>query len=112
MKTIQERKEILDAQESKNAEEISEKQKELKKREDKVSKAEKEVEEKKDEILKQLAWNVIGLEPEINYDRSRGKVRLVVLKNREHATLGVADTFSMDEVTGDFVLYKAGSELL
>ena len=62
--------------------------------------------------LEQLAWNVIGLEPEINWDRSRGKVRLVVLKNREHATLGVADTFSMDETTGDFVLYKAGSELL
>lgn len=62
--------------------------------------------------LEQLAWNVLGLEPEINWDRSRGKVRLVVLKNREHATLGVADTFSMDDTTGDFVLYKAGSELL
>lgn len=52
--------------------------------------------------LNQLAWVVLGLEPEIKADRSRGRVRLVVLKNRPWGTLGQADTFKSDDKTGLF----------
>lgn len=42
--------------------------------------------------LEQLSWVVILLEPEELPDRSRGRVRLVVAKNRRGKVLGVADT--------------------
>lgn len=54
--------------------------------------------------LEQLSWNIIGIEPEILWDRSRGRVRLVLLKNREQAHLGVCDVFQMDDESGKFVL--------
>lgn len=47
--------------------------------------------------LEQLSFVIIGVEPEIKPDRSRGRVRLTVLKNRPFGYLGVADTFSIDE---------------
>lgn len=50
--------------------------------------------------LEQLSWIVLGLEPQIMPDRSRGNVRLVVLKNRPWSYLGVADEFNMNERTG------------
>lgn len=50
--------------------------------------------------LEQLSWMVIGIEPEIMPDRSRGRIRLVVLKNRPWGYLGEADTLKMDDTTG------------
>jgi archaellum biogenesis ATPase FlaH len=50
--------------------------------------------------LEQLAWCVLGLEPQIMPDKSRGNVRLTVLKNRTWGYLGVADEFTMNEDTG------------
>lgn len=47
--------------------------------------------------LEQLSWIVLGVEPEELPDRSRGRVRIVVLKNRPHKKLGVADTLIMEE---------------
>jgi KaiC/GvpD/RAD55 family RecA-like ATPase len=47
--------------------------------------------------LEQFAWIILGLEPEIMGDRSRGRVRIVVLKNRPWSEMGVADVFDMDE---------------
>lgn len=47
--------------------------------------------------LEQLSWIVLGVEPEELPDRSRGRVRTVVMKNRPHKKLGVADTMIMDE---------------
>lgn len=47
--------------------------------------------------LEQLSWIVIGVEPEELPDRSRGRVRSVVLKNRPHKKLGIADTQIMEE---------------
>ena len=35
-------------------------------------------------------------------DRSRGRIRFVVLKNRPWTYLGEADTVKMDDVTGNF----------
>jgi archaellum biogenesis ATPase FlaH len=54
--------------------------------------------------LEQLAFIVLGLEPQIMPDRSRGNVRLTVLKNRPWGILGVADEFSVDEDTWEVVL--------
>ena len=54
--------------------------------------------------LEQLSWTIIGLEPEILPDRSRGNVRLTVLKNRTWGFLGEADEFSIDQNTWDVVL--------
>lgn len=54
--------------------------------------------------LEQLGFIVLGLEPEINPDRSRGRVRWVVLKNRPWSYLGEGDTFTIDENTWDVVL--------
>jgi len=50
--------------------------------------------------LEQLSWIVIGIEPELMPDRQRGRVRLVVLKNRPWSYLGVADVLTLDEETG------------
>ena len=54
--------------------------------------------------LEQLAFIVLRLEPQIMPDRSRGNVRLTVLKNRPWGILGVADEFSVDEDTREVVL--------
>lgn len=50
----------------------------------------------------QLSWVVLGVEAEEMPDRSRGRVRLVCLKNRPAKTLGVADVLIMDPETGKF----------
>lgn len=47
--------------------------------------------------LEQLSWIVLGVEPEELPDRSRGRVRLVALKNRPWKILGIADTMMMDK---------------
>ena len=54
--------------------------------------------------LEQLSWTILGLEPEILPDRSRGNVRLTVLKNRTWGFLGEADEFSVDQHTWEVVL--------
>jgi archaellum biogenesis ATPase FlaH len=54
--------------------------------------------------LEQLSFIILGLEPEIKPDRSRGKVRLTVLKNRPWSYLGVADEFTIDENTWEVIL--------
>lgn len=54
--------------------------------------------------LEQLSWIILGLEPQIMPDRSRGNVRLTVLKNRPWSYLGVADEFTIDEDTWEVVL--------
>lgn len=54
--------------------------------------------------LEQLSWIVLGLEPQIMPDKSRGDVRLTVLKNRPWSYLGVADQFYMDDKTGELIL--------
>lgn len=54
--------------------------------------------------LEQLSWTILGLEPEILPDRSRGNVRLTVLKNRTWGFLGEADEFSVDQNTWEVVL--------
>jgi len=56
--------------------------------------------------LEQLAFIVLGIEPEIMPDRSRGRVRLTVLKNRPWGYLGVADTFKIDEETWEVILME------
>lgn len=60
--------------------------------------------------LEQIAWNVLGLEQEIMPDRSRGRVRWVVLKNREGGDLGVADTFSINQEDWSVILYDEGQD--
>lgn len=54
--------------------------------------------------LEQLSFVIIGLEPEIMPDRSRGRVRLTVLKNRPWSYLGVADSFKIDDETWEVLL--------
>lgn len=46
--------------------------------------------------LEQLSWIVLAVEPEELPDRSRGRIRLVSLKNRPWKILGIADTMMMD----------------
>lgn len=53
--------------------------------------------------LEQLAFTILGLEPEINPDRSRGRVRWCVLKNRPWSYLGEGDTFAIDDNTWEVV---------
>lgn len=50
--------------------------------------------------VEQLSWVIIGTEPEIKPDRTRGRIRLVVLKNRPFGYLGEADTLRMNGQTG------------
>lgn len=50
--------------------------------------------------LEQLSWTILGLESQIMPDRSRGHVRLVVVKNRPTGRLGVTDTFKLNDETG------------
>lgn len=54
--------------------------------------------------LEAFAWNIIGLEPEIMPDFSRGRVRLKVLKTRFGDSLGIADVFTLDNDTWEIVL--------
>lgn len=54
--------------------------------------------------LEQLSFIILGLEPQIMPDRSRGNVRLTVLKNRPWGYLGVADEFKIDEETWEVIL--------
>jgi archaellum biogenesis ATPase FlaH len=54
--------------------------------------------------LEQFSWNILGLEPEINPDFSRGRVRLKVLKTRFGDSLGIADVFTLDHDTWDVIL--------
>lgn len=56
--------------------------------------------------LEQLSFIIIGLEPEILPDRSRGRVRLTVLKNRPWSYLGVADSFTVDDVSWEVLLQE------
>lgn len=60
--------------------------------------------------LEQLSWTILGLEPEILPDRSRGNVRLTVLKNRTWGFLGEADEFSIDQNTWEVVLANKQSQ--
>lgn len=60
--------------------------------------------------LEQLSFVIIGLEPQINPDRSRGNVRLTVLKNRPWSYLGVADEFSIDDNTWEVLLSQGVPE--
>lgn len=60
--------------------------------------------------LEQLSWTILGLENQIMPDRSRGNVRLTVLKNRAFGFLGVADEFRLDEDTWDVMLAENSVE--
>ena len=55
--------------------------------------------------LEQIAWNVLGIEQEITPDRKRGRVRWVVLKNREGGDTGVADTFKLNDTDWSIIHY-------
>lgn len=50
--------------------------------------------------LEQMSWIVLGIEPQILPDRSRGCIRIVVLKNRPWGYLGEADILKMNSETG------------
>ena len=60
--------------------------------------------------LEQLGFIVLGLEPEIMPDRSRGRVRWVVLKNRPWSYLGEGDTFTIDDSTWEVLLSEIGAD--
>lgn len=53
--------------------------------------------------LEALSWNILALEPEILPDRSRGRCRIVTLKNRTWSYLGVADAFLLDSDTWEVI---------
>tara|TARA_R100001594_G_scaffold53735_1_gene87262 strand:+ start:499 stop:2271 length:1773 start_codon:yes stop_codon:yes gene_type:complete len=50
--------------------------------------------------LEALSWIVIGIDLEIMPDRTRGRTRLSVLKNRPFGLLGEADVMRMNPITG------------
>jgi len=54
--------------------------------------------------LEQFSWNIVALEPEINADFTRGRVRLKVLKTRFGDSIGIADVFTLDNETWEIVL--------
>lgn len=54
--------------------------------------------------LEQFSWNIVALEPEINPNFTRGRVRLKVLKTRFGDSLGIADVFTLDNETWEIVL--------
>lgn len=60
--------------------------------------------------LEQLSWIILGLEPQVLPDRSRGNVRIAVLKNRPWSELGVADEFKLDEDTWQVMLANDPNE--
>lgn len=49
--------------------------------------------------LEALSWIILGLEGQVMPDRSRGNVRLTVLKNRPYGMLGVCDEFKLNPET-------------
>lgn len=61
--------------------------------------------------LEQFSWNILGLEPEVNPDFSRGRVRLKVLKTRFGDSLGIADVFTLDVDTWDVILDVADDDV-
>lgn len=58
--------------------------------------------------LEQCSWNILGIEPEILPDFSRGRVRIKVLKTRFGDSLGIADVFTLDPETWEVVLDTSG----
>lgn len=54
--------------------------------------------------LEQFSSNIFALEPEINPDFSRGRVRWKILKTRFGDSLGIADVFTLDQNTWEVVL--------
>lgn len=54
--------------------------------------------------LEQLSWIILGVENQIMPDRSRGNVRITVLKNRTHGLLGVCDEFKLNSDTWEVEL--------
>lgn len=54
--------------------------------------------------LEGCSWNILGLEPEILPDFSRGRVRLKTLKTRFGNYLGITDVFTLDKETWQPVL--------
>lgn len=54
--------------------------------------------------LEQFSWNILALEPEINPDFTRGRVRWKVLKTRFGDSLGIADVFTLDQDTWEVIL--------
>lgn len=49
--------------------------------------------------LEQLSWLILGVENQVMPNRSRGNVRITVLKNRTHGLLGVCDEFCLNPDT-------------
>lgn len=58
--------------------------------------------------LEQCSWNILGIEPEILPDFSRGRVRIKVLKTRFGDSLGIADVFTLNPDTWEVVLDNSG----
>lgn len=56
--------------------------------------------------LEALSWIILGLEGQVMPDRSRGNVRLTVLKNRPYGLLGVADEFKLNPRTWEVELVQ------
>ena len=56
--------------------------------------------------LEQCSWNILGIEPEILPDFSRGRVRIKVLKTRFGDSLGIADVFTLNNDTWEVVLHE------
>lgn len=54
--------------------------------------------------LEQLSWVILGLENQVMPDRSRGNVRITVLKNRPKSDLGVCDEFKLNPETWEVEL--------
>ena len=54
--------------------------------------------------IEQMSWNILALEPEINPDFTRGRVRFKVLKTRFGDSLGIADVFRLDPETWEINL--------
>lgn len=54
--------------------------------------------------LEALSFIIIGIEPQIMPDRSRGFIRLTVLKNRPWGYLGSCDEFKVDDSTWEVIL--------
>jgi len=56
--------------------------------------------------LEQCSWNILGIEPEILPDFSRGRVRIKVLKTRFGDSLGIADVFTLNNDTWEVILHE------
>lgn len=52
--------------------------------------------------LEALAWNIFGIDFEVMPDRTRGRTRIGILKNRPTGYLGNCDVLKMDDDTGLF----------